>query len=389
MKTKFFLTVFVALTLVATLGWSAGSALASPVCDSAFVTQSGSVITVKPTGVDDTANIQCAFDAAVASGPGVSVRLKSGTFHTAQIVVNNFQGKFTGAGAKNTVIVNLPNLNVNTDEIFFRNFPSASNPWPTVFAFVNGNFVISDLSIQIAGDKPTTGWYYFGFKFEELCHAITVIGKQADVRVERVLVEGEPMEDSVYGYNVLNGILFAGTGYPVIPISGSFEVYDSTFRQMASGSPVAHTSHANVVIGNNIFEDVFFGMDGGDFADSSFEFSHNSVEAIIGLDLYNVYFAEDVRSSLLVKNNIFRGIIGLALEQTFGVGNQCLIQGNNVQGVTDIGIYLGPGIQGCTVIGGANKTNVLDLGTDNVLVGVNNMGTGVSPFIQHFLKPNK
>jgi hypothetical protein len=106
------------------------------------------------------------------------------------------------------------------------------------------------------------------------------------------------------------------------------------------------------------------------------------VNAIIGFDLYNIFATESVGSIFLTKNNVFRGAVGPALEMTFGEGNDCLLQGNNVQNVTDIGIFLGEGVHGCTVVGGSNKTNVLDLGTNNILVGVNNMGTGVGPDIQ-------
>jgi hypothetical protein len=113
------------------------------------------------------------------------------------------------------------------------------------------------------------------------------------------------------------------------------------------------------------------------------------VNAVIGFDLYNTFSAEDVGSAFLIKNNVFRGAIGPAFEQTFGIGNSCLIVGNNVEKVADHGIYLGPGITGCTVIGGNNKTNVLDLGAGNVLVGTNNIGSGVGPAIQPFMKLNK
>ena len=83
---------------------------------------------------------------------------------------------------------------------------------------------------------------------------------------------------------------------------------------------------------------------------------------------------EDTGSTIIIKNNRFQGVIGPALEQAFGNDNYCLLQGNNVQNVTDIGILLGPEISGCTVVGGNNKTNVLDL------------GTGVGPEIQTLLK---
>ena len=66
--------------------------------------------------------------------------------------------------------------------------------------------------------------------------------------------------------------------------------------------------------------------------------------------------------------------------------NECLLVGNNVQEVSDIGIYLGPDVQGCTVVGGGTKTNVLDLGTDNILTGVNNMGVGIGPDISLLMR---
>ena len=78
----------------------------------------------------------------------------------------------------------------------------------------------------------------------------------------------------------------------------------------------------------------------------------------------------------------------MALEQTFGEGNQCLLLGNNVQS-PEVGIFLGEGISGCTVVGGNSKTNVVDLGTGNVLTGVNNMGTGVGPTIRSFMRMKK
>ena len=114
MKPRLFLSVFTVLAIVVTVGWNARAAFADTPCDSAFVTQLVNVIAVKPTGVDDTANIQCAFDAAVTSGPGVDVRLHQGTFHTGQIVVNDFHGKFAGAGLRGTVVTSLPNLHVPT-----------------------------------------------------------------------------------------------------------------------------------------------------------------------------------------------------------------------------------------------------------------------------------
>ena len=110
MKTRYLVVVFLVVALISGLTLATGVAYADTPCDSAYVTQSGNTIAVNPTGVNDTENLQCAFDAAVADGPGVDVQLSTGTFHTAQIVVNDFHGKFYGAGSKYTTVINLPNL---------------------------------------------------------------------------------------------------------------------------------------------------------------------------------------------------------------------------------------------------------------------------------------
>lgn len=393
MKTRFLLAVFLVVALASGLAFATSVAFADTPCDSAYVMQSGDAITVNPNGVDDTTNIQCAFDTAVTAGPGVDVQLSSGTFHIAQIVVNDFYGSFYGAGSKYTTVTNLPNLYVTPVDMFMYGLPSMNNPWPSLISFINGDFVISDLALHITGDNATTGWSIFGIDppIIELAHGIVILGTHADAMVERILIQGELMVNSFTGYSLLNGIYFEGLqgNLPFPPISGSFQVYDSTFRQIAFGTPIFNLSSASVVISHNRYENVFDAMDSADLVNSSLTFTHNQVQdAYLAIWLYT-NFIEDSGSKYSIRNNVFSGnnrVIGGSFgpyfEGFFGEGNDCLFQGNNVQNISDIGIFLGPEIHGCTVIGGSNKTNVLDLGVDNVLVGVNNMGTGIGPEIR-------
>ena len=72
------------------------------------------------------------------------------------------------------------------------------------------------------------------------------------------------------------------------------------------------------------------------------------------------------------------------------------IIGNNVQNFTPIElpdyglgapIWLGQNTRNCVVVGGSNKTNVVDLGTDNILTGVNTMhGNPPGPAISDAMK---
>lgn len=392
MKIKLFLIGIVVFALTSGMMWSSIVARAEPTCDPDYVTQAGNTITVLPTGVDDTVDLQCAFDIAVASGPGSNVHLQTGTYKTGQIVATGFRGRFTGEGASKTKISNLLHLYVEPvyDPI---DPPSASGPWPSLFAFIGGDFVISDMAISISGDDDlTTGWSYLGLipPTEELAHGIVILGDEAHARIERILLEGELMENSLFGYNVLNGIYFEGElGDPKSPISGSFEVYDSTFRQIGFAVPVFNLRDASVVISRNTFEGSIDGTDSADLVDSTLEFSHNMVDAVLGLWFWNNLASEDTGSSYLASNNIFRGGYGVYIENTFGSGVRCQILGNNTQNVEFTGVYLGPGTSRCTVVGGSNKTNVFDEGHDNVLVGVNNMGTGVGPTLTQFIRPGK
>jgi hypothetical protein len=338
--------------------------------------------------VDDTTNLQCAFNMAIATGPGVNVRLVAGEYHTAQIVVNDFFGAFSGAGPDLTAIYNLPHLDVVAD---FLNPPSADNPWPDLFYFFDGYISISRLGIHIIGQEPVQEWWISGMPLNEMAAAILISGTETSAEIDHVLVEGELKPGSLLGYNLLNRIMYEGwaewLGNP--PISGSYRLTDSAFLTVGWASPIIKTADAFVVISRNNYKNTFIPTDGGDFVNSTIEYSYNNIDgALMGLNFWNGDPAMDTGSIFLVKNNRFRtDYAGVAFEQTMGEDNQCLILGNNVQHVGEYGIYLGPGTHHCTVVGGSNKTNVLNLGTNNILVGVNNMGAGVGPTIGNLLRP--
>lgn len=378
------LTVCLALVLGFTGLWGAGAALATAACDPDFVVQDGSRFTVLPTGTNDTANLQCAFDAALAAGPGSEVRLLAGEYHTAQIVVNDFDGSFTGAGADRTTLFNLPDLPVASE--YWANPPSHENPYPILFFFVDGDLAIHRLAIRIVGDQPTKRWWLYDFgPFDELATAIAISGVEAHAEVSYISVQARAKPASIFGYTLGNGVYYNGwtpwMGSP--PLSGSYNIHHSTFRSVGYASPVGNAQNASLVSQRNSYADVFIAMDSGDMVDSNFEFSHNKVQdAAIGVQFWDSGPREHVGGTILVANNMFRTeYVGVDFEQTSTEGTQCLVLGNNLQQAAGAGIYLGPATKGCTVVGGGGNTNVVDEGTDNVLVGVNNMGAGVGPAI--------
>ena len=120
------------VTLIAVLPFFAQSALSQPVaCDPNYVFHYLNTWLVLPTGTDDTANLQCAFDHAV-SKPGSTVLLGGGEYHTGQVVVFGFVGTFRGIGTDATIIRTLDRtLNVTYLD-WYNNPPTpenGSNPW--------------------------------------------------------------------------------------------------------------------------------------------------------------------------------------------------------------------------------------------------------------------
>jgi len=85
--------------------------------------------------------------------------------------------------------------------------------------------------------------------------------------------------------------------------------------------------------------------------------------------------------NLYVTNNIItgRGLAGIWIEPFGTPASGCLLQGNNLNNFDAMlaPIYLGSGTSNCTVIGGNNKVNVFDEGTENILTGVNNQGMNI------------
>lgn len=102
----------------------------------------GSVITVSPTGIDDTQNLLDAFDLAKTKGCRAVVKLMSGTFYLDMIEIHEFCGTFAGSGKGTTIVTNLPDI--NPDEVI------AAKKLPALIAFIGGNVTVSDMSVRMS-----------------------------------------------------------------------------------------------------------------------------------------------------------------------------------------------------------------------------------------------
>ncbi len=266
--------------------------------------------------------------------------------------------------------------------------PSPSATWPSIFAFWGGDFDVSGLTIQAVGTPPTTGWTPVpGLYLEELAHAIVILGPEAHVAIHDVRVEGRAWAGGLFGTNLINGVFPEGClgGYASL-MRGSFSVERSRFRMVADPAPLACVEEFTSRIAHNRFDQAL-GLSAADFLDSSLEWAHNRVDSLLGVWLYDLgalpYGA--IASDVLVRNNRFAGGGGPFFEGSLGPAMSCMLLGNNTN-PAELGIYLGPGTRGCIVVGAGPHVRVVDLGTDNVIVGVNNDHEGVGREVSAILE---
>jgi hypothetical protein len=340
-----------------------------------------------PNGTDDTTNIQAAFDTCVAYGRNCTVQLAAGTYHTGQVAVIGFAGTFRGVGRDETIINTLDRTLQVAPLDFFENPPtpeSGSNPWPSIFAFVGGDIVISDLSLYFTPNVWTTGWTWtgLGITVYELAHGFVVVGPvvpgqnytEANAALYRVRIEGVEQEGTLTGYDPISATYYEGLfGAPfgqTLPLRGRFDAHDSEFRHVGGGTNLYNLYDSRASITRNSFADSFEGMDIGIVTNTTYEYADNDVLNSLawGVNLNGSFDS----SSLFVRNNVITGsFVGLYLDDsvTFAGDMTCDLLRNSVEDVTDVGIYLGPGTRDCLVVLKTCEDAVLNLGTNNKIVG--------------------
>ena len=356
-------------------------------CSEAFVAVHDLEITVLPTGVDDTANLQCALDVAASREPGAIVRLAAGDFYIAQVNVYGFEGRLAGAGMQATVIHNVPWPIPVTPIDYFTALPSAGWQWSGLLFFVGGAFTVSDLSLVISGFPVTTGTTFSFWDLEpftELQFAIAAVGEGTQASLLRVLIDAEPapVRDeenrgaSLYGTNLINAVTLAGLVH-YEPISGALTVRRCRVQGAATSVELMSLHDATVVVSESELGGTFDAVDvftGGSGLDLTV--TRNAISAP-----YGVEFADWVEpqpsihdSRLVIRKNVFAGDVGIDMGAsaygttwTFGADVRCRMTDNDVDAVTGTGIYLGPGTKGC-VVKGTPVDRVVDEGLDNVVV---------------------
>lgn len=226
-----------------------------------------------PNGVDDTIELQSALDRCSGAESWCEVRLCRGVFRTAPLRVGDFRGVLRGARRGRTVIQALPDLQVNNNVPYWHDDPlEGLDPWPYLLQLIGGRGEIRDLTVEIptppAGLGPTQGWYELEIVGAdptlEMAGAILITGQDpVAFEVNRVRVVAGPYPESeLFGTTVMAGVSFRGLlfnladpgGFPVYPVTGQLQIWESEFTGMVSGVELGELDEAEVVIAQNDIE---------------------------------------------------------------------------------------------------------------------------------------
>jgi hypothetical protein len=385
--------LFIAMTM--------GQGLGHP-CNPAYVQQQGMVLTVAPTGVDDTTNLRCAIDYAATLGPGVTVQLTDYTYKTAQLVVQRFNGTIRGMGRQKTIVRNTDTtMVIQNPTSWLYNPPAYDNLYPTFIIVIGNDVAISDLTIQIVGQNPTSAWYFSGGPFYFVIPALGAWGSNMSLLAQRIDIVGSDkcVLPPTSGFNLAVGVEFWQFAYgPTAWVSSSSVVIeDSTFR-CCTGIYAAELVNSKMVVTGNSFYTFNRVLGTNDIWGSHIEFSDNTINGLdnppsppSGIQVLGKSFGIGFRdSSLLVRNNRFSGLVGVYLDDnSFHGAISCGIVGNNIEHVTDIGYWFRPGTYGCTVVGHGKGTVLDETGGAHMIVGVTPHTGGVGQDLSNLLRHGK
>jgi len=244
-------------------------------------TRANEYFMVFPSGGDDTENIQNAFDAAVAAGPGSTVLLIGGQFYTNAIYVENFYGTFKGVG-KDFTKIDVVRAIDPTD-------PGVSGPYgPSLFTFVGGDVCISSLSFVITPEMPAAPHEDIEEPSYDLVSIILLTG-EINSRINNINIIGH--EGTLFhplpgiSYNVRVGVeCNFGTGSHVIT--------NCDFDSIWGGVSAYGLTDAEMKIKSNSFKGGTFGIINMDNSNSKFEITCNYIETnlIYGVWAWQVGF---------------------------------------------------------------------------------------------------
>ena len=237
---------------------------------------------VTPSGADDTAALQQAFDAAVAAGPGSVVKLTAGEFYTNEILVDGFDGCFTGAGMDRTVIDTLRGLDATLPGVELVMDPDdGSVPlagFTSLIAFVRSDVRVSDMRFDITALEPCEEWEgYWGGTWYHLSD-VFIVTRDSRSSFDRVGFASHDGE--------LNGFNLDGAA-AIYDTSGTHRVTRCSFQGGNDGLETGGITGGGLIVGGRPGMGNTFDLAGtpcsiGDYSDSRSVVSYNRMSSLYG-----------------------------------------------------------------------------------------------------------
>ena len=261
--------LLVPVLAIACMGLLAAPALASP-----------KTFYVHPSGGNDTHNIQEAFNAAVAAGPGSTVQLSAGHFYTNTILVKNFDGYVKGAGEGQTVIDTARGIDPSAPVVT----PVTVYPGDQLvflFGFKGGDVRVSDMSLDITPFSPAAPWNQ---ATETDLSTVLFVTGNASSAFDQVSFQAHA-GDNDDGYNVRYDILVEGTELVdsndntvyIGPTGGTHTVSRCSFAG-DYGIALEGLTAGRATITDSVFDDYVGGIFSIEASNSEIDVSHNRMQ---------------------------------------------------------------------------------------------------------------
>lgn len=236
--------------------------LAQSPCNAPEVKLGNNYIQVAPTGVDDTANIQCALDLAVERRIP-EIRLTRGDFFISSLFARNFVGTLQGGGRDHTR-VNVLDQSVDCAVM------EARGELPAVIKFSGGEPRIRWLTLAVAFDSfpCASGGIYGGLS--AMVHFTGQPGPTASCVAEvifgiidRVNLEGPRLYyigPQPIGIGILVAAEESGDPYCRNTLLGSININRSLVDGFSTGARINMRGNAKVSVSNTDFDGNHVGL---------------------------------------------------------------------------------------------------------------------------------
>ena len=233
---------------------------------------------VAPSGVDDTAALQQAFDAATAAGPGSVVKLRAGKFYTNEILVDGFDGCFTGAGMHRTVVDTLRGLDSELPGVKLVMDPDDTSvplfEWTSLISFVRSDVQVADMSFDITAEQPCELWKAWGWEWFHLSN-VFIVTRDSRSSFDRVGFASHDGE--------LNGCNIDGA-VGIVLTTGTHRVTRCSFQGGTDGLETCCITGGGLVVGGRPGMGNTFDLTGtpcslDNYSDSRSEISYNRMSS--------------------------------------------------------------------------------------------------------------